>query len=142
MAASDDRPYRVAINIDAAPDPQYVLELAEAFAQIVRALNHVTRHHEALEYPAEADELIRDVALAVSRFPQLLEQAGRWLAAEHEAGRVGTDDDRAPATIVAAARIRLDRAREIAHDLAAALAFATAATSHLKTADSGEDADG
>ena len=142
MTTSEDRPYRVAINIDAAPDPQYVLELGEAFAQIVRALNNITRDHAALEYPAEADELIRDVSLAVSRLPQLLEQVGRWLAAEHEAGRVGTDDGADPATAVMAARIRLDQARAMADDLTHALNSATSVTSHLKTANTGEDADG
>ena len=142
MTASEDRPYRVALNIDAEPDPQYVLELAEAFAESVRVLNHQTRDHAAFGGPADVHGTITDISLGVSRLPQMLEQAARWLAAEHEAGRVGTDDGADPATAVMAARIRFDQARAVADDFTHALNSATSVTSHLKTANTGEDADG
>src|ERR1035438_5904075 len=70
----DRQPYTIAINIDAPPSPGYVLELAEAAAEIIRALNHLTRHPEALEFPAEGDQLFRYLESAAERMPQLLDQ--------------------------------------------------------------------
>ena len=70
------------IDPDAPADPVYVLELAEALAEIVRALNRLTLHHEALHYPSEAAGLIQHIATAASRLPQVTAQTGSWLQRE------------------------------------------------------------
>ena len=140
MTTAGGHPYSVALNIDAPPSSDYVLELAEAFAQIAALFNHQTRHHEALEYPAQADQLIRDVTLAVSRLPQLLTQAGRWLEAERDAGRIDVaagDFKGRSGAAVAAARIRLDIAALKAEELQEALDYALKVTRDL--ASDGDD---
>lgn len=67
----------VTIDIDGPREPEYVLELAEAFAEAVRALNHLTMSRESIVYPNQADHLIRCLSSAASRLPQLLEQGIR-----------------------------------------------------------------
>jgi len=136
--------YSVSLNIDGPRDPQYVLELAEAFSGCVRVLNHLTRDHGALQYPSEADRLVREVALAVSRLPQLLGQAGAWLEAERAAGRIlvpsGTfagDPDLAVVT----ARLRLDEAAAYLAEAERALSAAAAVTAGLAAAETGEEHD-
>lgn len=76
------------LSTDTAPSPERTLHLAETLAEIVRTLNHQTRHHEALQYPAEADRFLRELATAAARLPQLFGQVTSWLHAEVYAGRV------------------------------------------------------
>ena len=123
------------IMTDGPADPLYVLELAEGFAEIARTLNHLTRHHESLHYPAEADELIREISSAAGRLPQLLEQVSGWLEAEQAAGRIGVADGSpwsgegaAPSGAVAVARIKLEQAQAHARMLQQALDAAAAVT--------------
>ena len=135
-------PYSVSLNTDAPADPTYTLELAEAFAQAVRVLNHVTRDHAALGHPADADTLIREITTAVSRLPQLLGQVGTWLRDEQALGRIqvtGGDWEGNPAAAVVAALLRLDAAGAIAPDLQDALEMAASVTCDLAAVDTGED---
>jgi len=76
------------ITTNAPADPETVTEYGDALAELVRALNHVTRHHEAMGYPSDADRLIRNVETAVARLPQMLQQVAGWLAEEHADGRI------------------------------------------------------
>lgn len=76
------------LSTDAAPSPERTIHLAETLPAVVRALNHATLHHEALKYPADADRLIREIAAAASRLPQLFGQAAAWLEQEERSGRV------------------------------------------------------
>jgi|GEM_PF-3496972 len=138
----DDAPYSVALNIGAPPAPEYVLKVAEAIAEGVRVLNHVTRHHEALEYPAQADWLIRALSSATSRLPQLLSQVGEWLGEENAAWRVAVSSGEyqgEPLTAVTAARLRLDAASVVAAQLAEALDSAASVTCDLVAAEDGSD---
>jgi hypothetical protein len=93
------------IDVRADPDPLYVLELAEALPEIVRALNHQTMHHEALEDPGQAREVLGHVMTALERMPQLTDQIGMWLTAEQERGRI-----RIPDSVLAACRHDLKNA--------------------------------
>lgn len=122
---------QITITTSAPADPATVTEYGDALPELVRALNHVTMHHEALEFPSDADRLIRNAALAVSRLPQLLSQAGAWLAHEQAAGRIEVPRGEAPATVVLAARMRLERAAQIASELQEALDFAASVTSGM-----------
>ena len=144
--AADRGGVSVALNIGIAPHPEYTLEVAGAIAEGVRLLNHHTRDHAALQYPAEVDRLIRELSSAAGRLPQLLAQVGAWLEREDAAERVAVPSGEYqgnPLLAVATARLRLDRAQEIARDLAEALDFAASVTSGLAAAETGEDdADG
>lgn len=135
--------YNVTLNVDGPRDPQYVLEVAEAAAQCVRVLNHLTRDHAALEYPAEADTLIRYLSSAAARLPQLLVQVGAWLEQEAADGRIRVIRGEDPVTVVIAAQLRLERAAQIAAELQEALDFAASVTTGLAGVPDGkEDDDG
>lgn len=125
----------VNLNTDGPRDPLYALEVAEALAESVRVLNHLTRDPAALEYPHEVDSLIRDVSLAVGRLPQLLQQAGGRLKAMSAAGilRVVSDDylQTTPDTAVVRARVSLDEARALLEAAQAAIEAAALVTSGL-----------
>lgn len=124
----------ITLNIDGPREPGYVLEVGEAVPEAVRVLNHLTRDSGSLQYPAEADRLLRYLAAAAAGYPQLLEQAARWLEAEHAAGRVRVADGRFtgdPAGAIAEVRAALDEAKTAAHTLWAALNGAAHVTNDL-----------
>jgi hypothetical protein len=98
--------------------PQETVALARAAAGAVRSLNHATLGGQGLDQPADAYELIGEVALAAAGLPQLLAQAGRWLAAALAAGRLGCDDGTDPAAAVSGAWLFLSDARASAAALA------------------------
>lgn len=131
------------LTIDTAgpADPRYVLELASGFAEIPRALNHLTRHHEALRYPSEVDRLIREISSGVSRLPQLLEQAGTWLDEERAAEKIGVLSSSKyagrPDSAAIAACVRLDRARAAAADFQHWLDAAASVTCDLEGVEGG-----
>lgn len=102
------------IDPDAPADPVYVLELAEALAEIVRVLNRLTLHHEALHYPSEAGEVFQHLAVMASRLPQLASQVSGWLEREQQADvaevvmllrRAGDDAERLRRDLAGAAEI-------------------------------------
>jgi hypothetical protein len=101
-----------------ADSPQETLALARAAAGAVRSLNHATLGGEGLEQPADAYELLGELALAAAGLPQLLAQVGRWLASALAAGRLGCDDGTSPAGAVSGARLFIDGARGAAAALA------------------------
>ena len=128
----------ITIDVDGPREPEYVLELAEAFAEAVRALNHLTMSRESLRYPSEADRLIRSLSSAASRLPQLLGQVSRWLADEHAAGRLeAVSGEHAGDTPVAVITARgwLAEAGHLAGRLQVALDAAAAVTSSMAAAE-------
>ena len=140
-----DTRHPVILDIDAPPSPDYVLEVAEAFAQCVRVMNHATRHHEALEYPAEGDTLLRYLESAVSRLPQLLDQIASWYEQEAADGGlevVSGDRKGSPAMAAIAIRMRADAARVSAEQLQSDLASLARVTATLAAAETGEGGDG
>ena len=144
MTDDHDPPYTVALNIGGPRDPRYVLEVAEAFAECIRVLNHLTRDHAALEYPAEADTLIRYLSRAAAMLPQLLGQVGAWLEQEDAAGRITVPAGEYrgnPLLAVASARLRLDMAVGAAAALRMELDNAAAVTTDLAGVPDGEEDD-
>jgi hypothetical protein len=101
-----------------ADSPQRTLALARTMAGAVRSLNHATLGGTGLAQPADAYELIGELSLAAAGLPQLLAQAGRWLAAALAAGRLGCDDGTDPAAAVSGARLFISDARASAAALA------------------------
>jgi len=133
------------LSTAAPPSPGRTLKLAEAFAEIVRVLNHATMHHEALQYPSEADRLIREISSAASRLPQLLGQVGAWLEREDAAERITVpsgDYQGNPLLAVATARLRLDAASAVAAQLQEALDSAASVTCNLGATETGEGGNG
>ena len=131
------------IDPDAPPDPVYVLELAEALAEIARALNRQTLHHEALHYPSEAAGLLQHLDVAVSRLPQLLGQVSGWIGTEHENGRIRVSSGpRAGWSSLATATARgaLDEAAAAARTLEGALKTAAREVARMRPA--GDDGSG
>ncbi len=139
---TDEAPYSVTLNASAPPGPDYVLELAEAIADGVRVLNHLTRHHEALERPDEGDALLGYLESAVSRLPQLLDQIASWYEREAADGKLkvaGGDWEGIPGMAIVALRMRMDAARMTAEQLAADLASAARVTTDLAAAGDGSE---
>ena len=136
----------LSITTAAPADPATVTEYGDALPELVRALAHITRHREALDYPADADRLIRNVARAASMLPQLLDQVARWLADEDAAGQVEmAAGSRYPSSSLAAvvARMHLDAAQAAAGRLQEALDAAASVTCDMGgTGDGGEDGAG
>ncbi len=132
----------ITLNTDGPREPGYVLEVAEGLAESVRVLNHLTRDHAALEYPSEADRLIRELSSAAARLPQLLEQVARWLADEDAAGRIEVPSGEwagLPGTAVTALQVRLDAARAAAMALSADLDHAAHVTAALALREDDDD---
>jgi len=132
------------LSTDAPPSPERTLQLAETLAGIVRVLNHQTRHPEALEYPSEADRLVREIASAAARLPQLLSQAGAWLERERVAGGIrvaGGVFAGNPDLAVVTARLRLDEARAHLAEAERSLSAAAQVTSALAAAQAGDGDD-
>ena len=139
---TEDDGYSISLNTAGPRDPRYVLEVAKALAECARVLNHLTRDHGALQYPSEADRLIRVIASAASRLPQLLGQVGAWLGAEQDAGRIRVPEGPfrgLPASAVIEARNCMDEAAGLAERLQEALGAAASVTASLAAPDTGED---
>jgi hypothetical protein len=97
-----------------ADSPEETLALARTAAGAVRSLNHATLGGDGLGQPADAYELIGELALAAAGLPQLLAQLASALAA----GRLGCDDGTSPAGAVSGARLFISGARSTAAALA------------------------
>ena len=133
----------ISITTSAPADPAIVTEYGDALPLLVAALNHVTRHHEALNEPYDVDRLIRNLATAAARLPQLLEQVAGWLEAEQAAGRIEmASGSRFPSSGLAAnqAGIRLEQAQAHARMLQQALDAAASVTCDMSgVEDDGSD---
>jgi hypothetical protein len=51
-------------------DDRTAADIADEIAERVRELNHLTRDHEALEYPADLYSVVANLKLAARRLPQ------------------------------------------------------------------------
>ena len=130
------------LSTDTPPSPEHTLRLAETFAEAARRLNHQTMHHEALVLPSEAHRLIGEIATAVSRLPQLLEQQSRWLERERQAGGLAVAYGPFagnPDLAVVRARLSLDEARTSLYEAVTALEAAASVTAALTAREDGHD---
>jgi len=107
-----------------ADSPHQTLALARTAAGALRSLNHATLGGHGLRQPADACELIGELALAAAGLPQLLAQAGRWLASALAAGQLGCDDGTDPAGTVSGTWLFICDARAAAAALACDLGHA------------------
>jgi hypothetical protein len=66
-------------------------EHAEAAAEAIRAINHVTFHDRALPYPSDAYRLIGELITLAERLPQALQQTAQRINRWQDAGELGID---------------------------------------------------
>ena len=124
-----------------ADSPGQTLALARTAAGAVRSLNHATLGGDGLDQPADAYELIGEVALAAAGLPQLLAQVGQWLASALAAGRLGCDDGTDPAGAVSGAWLFISGARASAAALARDLGCAQQQLAAVNGGPSAEEAE-
>ena len=120
---SDDMPSRAA-GAAVSESPDAIVALARVVAESVRSLNHATLGGGGLAQPADAYQVLGELALAASRLPQLLTQVGRWLNVALASGQLGCDDGTDPAIAVSEAWMFLSDARTAAAALACDLDYA------------------
>jgi hypothetical protein len=98
--------------------PERTMALARAASEAVRGLGHAGIGSGGLDWPADAYDLLGELALMAGRLPRLLGQAARWLTGALDARILGCDDGADPAGAVTAAVLLLDAARGSAAALA------------------------
>lgn len=112
------------LNVDGPRDPDYTVQVVDAFAESVRVLNHLTGHPNALMYASTVYRCTGSLQAGVYGLEQLCGQLKDFVAREHRAGRLGLDGggDPGPAvrTTVAALREAARLADALGHALAAA----------------------
>ncbi len=112
---------------------QPAVDLAVTAAEAVRGLNHHTLGRHALSEPAELDRIVAELATMAQGLPQLIRQLSSWLNAEHDAGRIGSDDHLDEALVVDRAAAQLAAGRHAAHELGQFLDNARQQLAHLQT---------
>jgi len=116
-------PNRLARELDARLNGPHAAEhtagAASLAAECIRFLNYATGSHAdaGVEFPSTVYEITADLKLTAERMPQLFEQLSRWLVAELNAGRLGSDTPNAPNDAVIDAVYRLARAATLAEHL-------------------------
>lgn len=118
--------------------------LADAAAQELRALTHITVELDAYAGPGQVSETVRALAQLAESLPQVLDQLIVALSMQVNEGRVGTDDGTDPDQRVLRAVELLGEARDRAAVLASGLGAAAEPLAHLGTpgaveAEEGED---
>jgi hypothetical protein len=85
-------PDATGLRPDGPHSPAYTRDVGNVLAEAVRVMNYATlAEAPGLEYPSDADRLLRDVLTALDRLPQLLGQVRVWLDGQASAGAVGHD---------------------------------------------------
>ena len=112
-------------------------EVADGIAEAVRTLIYLTGAGGSveLEYPDDLYSVVANLKIAAERLPQLFDQMGRWLVAEHRTGRVAHDRGGDPGEYVQAIVDALGRASEDATTLGASLETAHEMSAGLKATD-------
>jgi hypothetical protein len=104
-------------------EPKTPAALADQAAESIRSLNHATlSRRDGWEYPADAYDVVGDLARLVMMLPQALEQTGKFFDDLADNGHVGVD---------AAGRERGTTAPVMQADLAGALIKAVALAQQL-----------
>jgi hypothetical protein len=128
-------------------DGRSATEHAEAAAEAVRAINHITGWPpgRGLAYPSEAYRVLGQLATVAARLPQACTQIIRQLITWDSAGQLGFDPGTTyaghPAAAVVDAMHRLDDAVRAARYLEHALAEATHVLTYAHHTDPGPELD-
>lgn len=127
-------------------DGRTALDHAEAAAESIRAINHITSWSGGgLTYPSDAYAVLQRLAAAAAMLPQACQQIDRTLSAWHTAGLIGIDSGAKhagnPAAAVAAASEALFGAVTRACQMWEALHQAAEALAHAHSTDIREATD-
>lgn len=116
------------------PESRTPVQVAGEIAEAVRTLNYMTGAGESveLEYPGDLYSVVANLKITAQRLPQLFDQMGRWLTAEHKAGRIAHDHGGDAGEYVGAVVDALGRARQDAETLSASLDTAHEMSAGLK----------
>jgi hypothetical protein len=127
-------------RLDRTHNDRYTTGAATLVTEALRFLAYATgpRASDGLTEPATAYTVTGELGIAAARLPQLTGQIARWLDRELAAGRLGGDQGRSPADVVARARCYLDAAARHATALQSALSSAQADLGCLHQASGGE----
>ncbi|MCW2904121.1 MAG: hypothetical protein JWO67_6386 [Streptosporangiaceae bacterium] len=83
-------PDPIVLNTDGPHSPEYTRDVGNALAEAVRVLNYATLGDApGLDNPGDAYSLLGALYTALDRFPQLLDQVGRFLKTQAASGRIG-----------------------------------------------------
>jgi hypothetical protein len=88
--------------------PATASQLADVAAEAIRDLNHATHPgngYPALTYPSDVYSTLANLAVLVSRLPQVFDQLQRFVTAQVAAGQVSLDDGAHPGDPFAAAAV-------------------------------------
>lgn len=107
-------------------------QLADQAAEAIRALNHITRSGDSLQYPSDVHDVVANLKIMNQRLPQLLTQLAGFLAAEHAAGRIAHDTAAPPGPHLIETIQALTEASQGAANVAIALDQAHSACGGLK----------
>jgi hypothetical protein len=125
----------IELRTDGPHSGAYTREVARAFAETVRVLNHATAAAAGgLDHPQAADVVIGQLAAGARSLNQLLTQISAFVGAQVAAGRLAADSEPAARAAAAAARARLSDASGCARSMAAALEAAHENLSELRQA--------
>lgn len=120
-------------------DAKTPAQLADDAAEAIRALNHATMSgRPGWEFPADAYDVIGNLREMAQRLPQLLQQAETFLQRLADGDHIRSDRGGNGAAEVNAARDAIDRARDDALSMEAALDTAHSALSPLAYQDAKE----
>ena len=134
----------ISITTSAPADPATVTEYGDALPELVKALNNLTGHPEAMDGPWDAYRLLLNIEEAVSRLPQLLHQVSSRLNGMYADGRLEMDGDgefTQPALAALAVGARVSEAGELAEEFRAVIASAAVVTGHMRLREDGSDDD-
>ena len=132
----------ISITTSAPPDPATVTEYGDALPELVKALNHLTGHPEAMDGPWDAYRLLLNIEEAVSRLPQLLQQVSSRLNDMYADGRLEMDgggEFTQPVLAALAVEARVSKAVELAEPFQAMIASAAAVAGHMRLREDGGD---
>ena len=128
----------IELRTDGPHSGAYTREVARAFAETVRVLNHATTAAAGgLDHPQAADVLIGQLAAGARSLNQLCAQISAFIGAQVAAGRLAADSEPGTRTAADTARARLADAAGCARSLAAALEAAHESLSELRPAGPG-----
>ena len=128
------------LDTDTAPSPERTLQLAQALAEVARALNHCLTDHAALQDPRDVTRLLGSLSSAASGMLQVPGHAAAWLEAEQDRIEVASGPYAGrPDQAVLAVRMRLADACPGLKESAGWLNMAAEVTSVMTAAGEGSD---
>jgi hypothetical protein len=130
---------RIELRAGGPHSDDYTTEVARAFSESVRVLNHATFTGRGLTNPQTVYEVAGALAGGAAGLRQLFDQMTRFLGTETAHGRLAHDNGADPAITVSGIGRQLGFAGLAAAELFEALSAVQNAASHLYVPDHGQE---